>query len=122
MTKSFREIALKQAELLEKKNRAYGGSFNKTSEHLKLLFPDGIVDDQYQHVMFIIRVLDKLSRIANSSLLPPEEGCLDAYFDINGYSFLAIKKMLDEKTLEEETVKDSNLEEMEIVNEENNIA
>ena len=30
--------------------------------------------------------------------------------------------MLDEKTLEEETVKDSNLEEMEIVNEENNIA
>jgi hypothetical protein len=72
--------------------------------------------------MFIIRVLDKLSRIANSSLLPPEEGCLDAYFDINGYSFLAIKKMLDEKTLEEETVKDSNLEEMEIVNEENNIA
>jgi hypothetical protein len=97
MKKTFHEIAVAQAELLEKKNRAYGGSFNKTTEHLKLLFPDGIVEEQYSDVMFIIRVIDKLSRIANSSLLPPEEGRLDAYLDVNGYSFLGIKQILDEK-------------------------
>jgi len=96
MGKTFLEIATTQAELLEKKNKAYGNSFNKTSEHLKLLFPDGVVPEQYSDLMFIVRVLDKLSRIANSSLLPPEEGRLDAYLDCNGYTFLGIKAILDE--------------------------
>lgn len=120
MTKSFHEIAVLQADLLEKKDRAYGSSFNKTADHLKILFPDGIVDDQYQHLMFIIRVLDKLTRIANSSLLPPEEGCLDAYLDINGYSILGIKKILDSKIEPEQ--KSEIVEEMVIEHETNNPA
>jgi hypothetical protein len=120
MKKSFHEIAALQADLLEKKDRAYGSSFNKTADHLKILFPDGIVDDQYQHMMFIIRVLDKLARIANSSLLPPEEGCLDAYLDINGYSILGIKKILDEKA-DAELKEKHQTEEMVIKNETNNL-
>lgn len=93
--KSFRDIAVETAEILEIKNRAYGNSFNKTSEFLKLLFPDGVVDDQYCHLMYIIRVLDKIGRIANSSLLPPEEGIIDAYKDINGYTTLMLKMLYD---------------------------
>lgn len=93
--KSFKDIAVETAEILEIKNRAYGNSFNKTSEFLKLLFPDGVVDDQYCHLMYIIRVLDKIGRIANSSLLPPEEGIIDAYKDINGYTTLMLKMLYD---------------------------
>ena len=94
--KTFKDIASETAEILEIKNRAYGNSFNKTTEFLKLLFPDGVVDDQYCHLMYIIRVLDKIGRIANSSLLPPEEGVVDAYKDINGYTTLMLKMLYDD--------------------------
>jgi hypothetical protein len=106
--KTFQDIALETADTLVLKDKAYGSSFNKTAEFLKLLFPDGVVDDQYSHLMYIVRVLDKIGRIANCSLLPPEEGVLDAYKDINGYTTLMLKKLYDEsedaKLKEEETI------------------
>lgn len=105
MSKTFLEITTAQAELLEKKNAAYGNAFNKTTEHLNLLFPDGVVPEQYSDLMFIVRILDKLNRIANSSLLPPEEGKLDAYRDISGYATLGIKAILDSDFLTETSLK-----------------
>ena len=36
-------------ELVEQKNRAYGDSFRKCGEFLKLLYPNGIQPEQYQH-------------------------------------------------------------------------
>jgi hypothetical protein len=116
--KSFEDISLEISQTLEKKNKAYGNSFNKTTEHLKLLFPDGVVDDQYQHLMYIVRILDKIGRIANSSLLPPEEGVLDAYKDIQGYTTLMLKMLYDnmhEESNREKT--DSERQEVTIVEE-----
>lgn len=57
-------MATEIAELVEKKSKAYGDSFGKSGEILKLLYPDGIKPDQYTNALAIVRIIDKLFRIA----------------------------------------------------------
>ncbi|MFX0136529.1 MAG: hypothetical protein ACFFDN_23015 [Candidatus Hodarchaeota archaeon] len=51
-------------KLVAEKNKAYGDSFLKTNECLFAMFPEGIKPYQYKDLLYIIRVLDKLFRIA----------------------------------------------------------
>jgi hypothetical protein len=96
MKNTFDNIASDLARLLTAKNDAYGNAFDKTTQILTLLYPKGIPLSSYKDVHVIIRMLDKLSRIAQNNDPFGES----PYQDIAGYSLLALKSHLDtqEKT------------------------
>jgi hypothetical protein len=71
--------------LVFKKNTAYGDSFNSASKILQILYPVGIAVDDYANVLAIVRVLDKLSRIATDGNAFGE----NPWEDIAGYAILA---------------------------------
>lgn len=85
--KLFHKIAKECANLVTKKNKAYGNSFERAGEILKILFPDGVGVDQYQDMLTITRVLDKLFRICSGDKKAFEE---NPWRDVLGYSLLSV--------------------------------
>jgi hypothetical protein len=86
--KSLYEISIQLGFLLEEKNKAYGSAFSKSSEVLKVLYPNGIQPDQYTDLLLTTRILDKLFRIATDKSAFNEE----PWKDIAGYGILGISK------------------------------
>jgi hypothetical protein len=81
----FLKITNELGELLATKNEAYGNAFEKTTKILELLYPNGISVSQYKDVHVIVRMLDKMSRIARDNDPMGE----DPFKDIAGYAILA---------------------------------
>lgn len=86
--KNLKEISLDLGSLLEEKNKAYGSAFSKSSEVLKILYPNGIEPDQYTDLLLTTRILDKLFRIATDKSAFNEE----PWKDIAGYGLLGVYK------------------------------
>ena len=84
--KRFLRIAEEIAKLVTAKNEAYGNSFGVAPEILKLLYPNGITVEQYDDALTVVRVIDKLKRIATDRDALGE----NPWKDIMGYSLLAI--------------------------------
>ncbi len=82
----YKKIALEVANLVIEKQKAYGDSFGKSGDILRILYPNGINPDQYDDMLTIVRIIDKLFRIANDKKAFGE----NPYKDINGYSLLAL--------------------------------
>lgn len=94
---SFKKIAEQIGETVTAKNKVYGNSFGKSRDFIKLLYPDGIRPDQYDDVLLLARIFDKLVRIATGA--KDEE---NPYFDIAGYAVLGVNmKAKPEPTPEE---------------------
>ncbi|MFA7171572.1 MAG: hypothetical protein WC180_06285 [Candidatus Paceibacterota bacterium] len=72
--------------LVDEKNLQYGDSTNKTGQILAILYPNGVVPEQYHDMMLIARMLDKLNRIANGN-----QGEENAWGDIAGYGLLGME-------------------------------
>ncbi len=72
-------------ELTQLKNLAYGDSFRKSGEVLKLLFPTGVQPEQYRDALAILRVVDKLFRVATRKDAFGES----PWRDIAGYGIVA---------------------------------
>ncbi len=83
---AFLEIARKSGELVSEKNAAYGKSFHRSGEFLKLLYPDGIRPEQYQDALALVRVFDKQMRIATAKDAFGES----PWADITGYGILGV--------------------------------
>jgi len=62
----YEELGKEIGELVDIKNAAYGDSFNRSGNILKELFPKGIAPDQYDDVLAMIRIIDKMFRIATN--------------------------------------------------------
>ena len=90
MNKYTRE-AINLAELITKKQIAYGDSFGQSKRVIEVLYPEGILPEQYQDALAMIRVIDKLFRIANKKFAFDE----DPWQDIAGYALLSIVNQLD---------------------------
>ncbi len=90
---TYEKLAMEIASLLQIKNAAYGSAFEKTTAILNLLYPNGIPVTSYGDVHVIVRVLDKLSRIAQNNDPLGE----DPWKDICGYSILAQTENLKRK-------------------------
>lgn len=86
--KNLKEISLDLGSLLEEKNKAYGSAFSKSSEVLKILYPNGVEPDQYTDLLLTTRILDKLFRIATDKSAFNEE----PWKDIAGYGLLGLYK------------------------------
>jgi len=74
-------------QLVQAKNDAYGDSINATGEALRLLFPAGIRPEQYRDLGLIVRVWDKLKRIATDRDALGES----PWQDIAGYGLLGAR-------------------------------
>jgi len=84
--KIFETLGTEVGSLVDEKNAAYGNSFSESHKILSVLYPDGIKPDQYTDALAIIRVIDKLFRIANKKNAFGES----PWQDIAGYSLLGI--------------------------------
>jgi len=82
----FVQLGESIGQLLDQKDAAYGSSFDKSGEVLRVLFPDGVRVDQYRDLLAITRILDKLFRIATRKDAFAES----PWQDIAGYAILAL--------------------------------
>lgn len=84
----YNKIAREIAGLVGEKQIAYGDSFGNSGEVLKVLYPNGITPDQFGDALTLIRIIDKLFRIANKKDAFGES----PYRDIIGYGLLAVAR------------------------------
>lgn len=83
---TVRDAVQSLGELLIIKNEAYGDSAKKASDILRVLYPDGVTPDQYSDMLLVVRVLDKLSRVAHRKDALGE----NPWQDIAGYGMLGV--------------------------------
>lgn len=94
-TGNFHKIAEEVAELVKTKNKAYGNSFHETAVIFSILYPCGISTEEMPNALFLIRIWDKMKRIATNKDALGES----PYKDIIGYALLALER--DEKLKKE---------------------
>ena len=94
--KKFLNEAETIGKLVEEKNAAYGDSFLKSEQIVKILYPNGVKPEQYTDMLGMVRVIDKLFRLANDKDAFGES----PWKDIAGYALLGTvysKQAKDEK-------------------------
>jgi hypothetical protein len=91
--KTYKQIGEEIGSLVDKKNAAYGSSFAECHKILSVLYPNGIQPEQYTDALAIIRVIDKLFRIANNKNAFDES----PWNDIAGYAILGVANDLSKK-------------------------
>lgn len=84
----FERIGSEVGRLVEAKNKAYGDAFAKAGEVLRVLYPDGVKPEQYQDMLGVVRVIDKLFRIATDRDALGET----PWKDIAGYGVLGVAR------------------------------
>ena len=82
---SYHDTAQEIADLVVEKQAAYGDSFGKARGIIKILYPEGVQPDQYQDFLTVVRVIDKLFRVATDRDALGES----PWRDIQGYALLA---------------------------------
>lgn len=82
----YEELGKEIGQLVDEKNKAYGDSFAKSGEFLKLLYTDGIKPEQYIDALALVRIFDKQKRIATRKNAFGES----PYSDIVGYGMLGV--------------------------------
>lgn len=85
---SYEKTGTDIGRLVAEKQAAYGNSFGLSGGILKDLYPNGIQPDQYTDMLVIVRIIDKLFRIANKKDAFGES----PYQDIAGYGILGVIK------------------------------
>lgn len=84
----YEMLAMEIGQLVDEKNEAYGDSANTSSEAFKLLYPNGIKPEQYSDALLLVRVWDKMKRIATRKDAFGES----PFKDIAGYGLLGAMK------------------------------
>ena len=84
----FSDIGADVGKLVYDKQLAYGDSFGRSGECLRQMFPEGIKPSQYDDLLTIARILDKLFRLAND----PRAFDENPYRDIVGYAILGMNR------------------------------
>jgi len=84
----YETLSIFVGKLVDEKQAAYGNSFGKAGKFLELLYPDGILPDQYGDALTLVRIFDKQMRIATDKDAFGES----PYQDIAGYGLLGLGK------------------------------
>jgi len=82
----YENLAAEIGKLVSEKNKAYGDSFGEASKVLEVLYPAGIPVSGYRDALALIRVIDKLFRLANKKDAFGES----PWRDICGYALLGV--------------------------------
>ena len=81
-------VAIEIGRLVSMKQAAYGDSFGKSGEVLKILYPNGVKPEQYTNFLAVTRVIDKLFRIATDQDAFGE----NPWIDVAGYGVVSATK------------------------------
>jgi len=84
----YEKVGAEVGRLVDKKQIAYGNSFGKGSDVLKILYPNGVATEQYTDMLCMIRIIDKLFRIATQKSAFGDS----PYLDVAGYGILGVVK------------------------------
>lgn len=84
--RTYKQIGEEIGSLVDEKNAAYGSSFAESYKVLSVLYPNGVKPEQYTDALAIIRVIDKLFRLANKKDAFGES----PWRDIAGYAILGV--------------------------------
>lgn len=95
MIKNYVELGKKIGELITEKQAAYGDSFHRSGDVMALLFPNGIPKESYVDALAIVRIIDKLFRLATD----PNYNGENSWGDIAGYSILRMADSINKPTL-----------------------
>jgi hypothetical protein len=60
----FRALGQEIGAIVERKQEAYGDSFGRSGAVLRALYPNGVRPDQLDDMLAVVRIVDKLFRIA----------------------------------------------------------
>lgn len=91
----FTEMGHILGELTQLKNASYGDSFSRSGEIMLILYPNGISPEQYRDALGVIRVIDKLFRLASRKTAFGES----PWKDIAGYGIVgAVSDENDQET------------------------
>jgi len=82
----FIEIAKSIGALVTDKNEAYGDSFSKSGQILRVLYPNGVAPNQYGDLLTVTRIIDKLFRVATRKDAFNES----PWRDVCGYALLSV--------------------------------
>lgn len=75
-------------QITAEKNLAYGDSAGTSEQMLKLLWPDGVPQESYTDMLLLVRIWDKMKRIATDKDALGES----PFLDIGGYAVLGAEK------------------------------
>ena len=84
MGDKYVELGEQIGKLVAEKQVAYGDSFGKSGKIMSILYPDGIRAEQMKDALAVVRVIDKLFRIASKKDAFGES----PWKDIAGYALL----------------------------------
>jgi pyruvate/2-oxoglutarate dehydrogenase complex dihydrolipoamide acyltransferase (E2) component len=93
-TWTYKEIGQEIGQLVDQKNAAYGSSFAKAGEFLRLLYPNGLRPEQMTDALLLVRIFDKQMRIATDADALGES----PYQDISGYGLLGARMHHERKS------------------------
>jgi len=79
----YEQLGARVGAVVDKKNLEYGDSINDTDGFLRVLFPCGIPIRAYKDVGLLVRIFDKMKRVAYGNL-----GEENAWKDLVGYALL----------------------------------
>lgn len=94
--RAYEVIGADIGRLVEEKQRAYGDSFGKSGEVMRVLYPDGIRPEQLDDALTVVRVVDKLFRIATDRDALGES----PWRDVAGYALLSVARVEAERAEE----------------------
>lgn len=90
----YEELGLRIGGVLAVKNAAYGNSFGVSSQFLELLYPNGVQVKDFPNMLTLVRMWDKMKRIATDKDAFGES----PYSDLAGYAMLALVQQDREST------------------------
>lgn len=82
--KTFADRGLELGQLVDRKQAAYGDSFTRSGDVMRALYPKGIAVEQLDDALAVVRVVDKLFRIATDRDALGES----PWADVAGYGLL----------------------------------
>lgn len=86
--KTYEQIGAGIGALVTEKQAAYGDSFGKSGDVMRLLYPEGISPEKLDDALTVVRVVDKLFRIATARDAFGES----PWRDVAGYALLSVKR------------------------------
>lgn len=84
--KNYQQLGSDLGKLVDEKQAAYGDSFGNAGKILAALYPNGVRPDQMDDMLAIVRIVDKMFRIANQKDAFNE----NPFKDIAGYGLLGM--------------------------------
>ncbi|RUO94831.1 hypothetical protein D7Y11_02575 [Corallococcus sp. AB018] len=84
----YGELGAAIGALVTTKQAAHGDSFGKSGAVMRILYPDGIPPERMDDALTVVRVLDKLFRIATDRDALGES----PWRDIAGYALLSVAR------------------------------